>query len=66
MFVAFGDFFEFSNSFLDVFHHFAWQLKDGNWTSKLGKDVDISHKTLQAIEGEIYGIVRQILKRIAK
>ncbi len=43
--------------------HMARQLKNGNWTSKLGKDVDISHKTLQSIEGEIYGIVKQILKR---
>lgn len=43
--------------------HMARQLKDGNWTSKLGNDVDISHKILQSIEGEIYGIVKQILKR---
>ena len=38
--------------------HMARQLKNGNWTSKLGKDVDISHKTLQSIEGKTYGIVR--------
>jgi HAMP domain-containing protein len=43
--------------------HMARQLSDGKWTSKLGKDVDISHNTLQAIEGKVYGIVKQILKR---
>ncbi len=46
--------------------HMARQLNDGNWTSKLGKDVDISHKTLQTIEGETYGVVKQLLRRIVK
>jgi hypothetical protein len=43
--------------------HMARQLSDGKWTSKLGEDVDISHNTLQAVEGNIYGVVKQILKR---
>ena len=43
--------------------HMARQLPNGKWTSKLGKDVDISHNSLQSIEGKIYGEVKQILKR---
>lgn len=43
--------------------HMARQLSNGKWTSKLGQDVDISHDTLQSIEGTIYGEVKQILKR---
>jgi hypothetical protein len=43
--------------------HMARQLSDGKWTSKLGNDVDISHNTLQAVEGNAYGVVKQILKR---
>lgn len=46
--------------------HMARQLVSGRWTSKLGEDVDISHNTLQSIEGKIYGEVRQILKRSSK
>ena len=36
-----------------VFEH----LKDGE------QDVDISHNTLNSVEGNLYGIVKQILKR---
>ena len=43
--------------------HMARQLSDGKWTSKLGQDVDISHNSLQSIEGKNYGEVKQILKR---
>lgn len=43
--------------------HMARQLPNGKWTSKLGNDVDISHDTLQCLEGRVYGIVKQILKR---
>lgn len=43
--------------------HMARQLASGIWTSKLGADVDISHNSLQDVEGKIYGEVRQILKR---
>jgi hypothetical protein len=43
--------------------HMARQLSNGNRTSKLGEDIDISHNTLQAIEGNTYGVVKQILKR---
>ena len=43
--------------------HMARQLADGRWTSKLGQDVDITHNSLQNIEGNLYGFVKQILKR---
>lgn len=46
--------------------HMARQLSDGTWTSKLGQDVDITHKSLGSIEGKTYGIVKQILKRLSK
>ncbi len=43
--------------------HVARQLKEGMWTSKLGPDEDIEHNTLDALEGELYGAVTQVLKR---
>jgi hypothetical protein len=43
--------------------HMARQLSDGKWTSKLGNDVDISHNTLQSVEGNAYGVIKQILRR---
>lgn len=42
--------------------HAARQLLNGRWTSKLGSDVDIEHE-LRGIEGEVYGTVKQFLKR---
>lgn len=42
--------------------HAARQLDNGRWTSKLGQMEDIEH-TLEALTGEIYGEVAQILKR---
>ncbi|MBI1742619.1 hypothetical protein HYR54_06070 [Candidatus Acetothermia bacterium] len=43
--------------------HMARQLGSGIWASKLGKNVDIEHSTLQALEGPAYGNVVKILKR---
>jgi hypothetical protein len=43
--------------------HTARQLADSRWTSKLGSDMDIEHE-LHGIEGEVYGTVVQILKRL--
>ena len=43
--------------------HVARQLADGGWTSKLGQSVQIEHATLDALTGEAYGVVAQILKR---
>jgi hypothetical protein len=40
--------------------HAALQLPDGWWTSKLGPDEDILHRTPQALLGDLYGQVREI------
>jgi hypothetical protein len=45
--------------------HVARQLPNGGWTSKLGDDCDIEHKTLTALEGEQYGHARFFMKRPA-
>lgn len=42
--------------------HAARQLPKGEWTSKCGKAVDISH-TLESLEGDVYGMVAVILQR---
>lgn len=42
--------------------HAARQLPDGLWTSKLGKNIDVSH-TIEAMEGGFYGNVIQYLKK---
>lgn len=43
--------------------HAARQLISGVWTSKLGDAEDIEHNTLEALEGDVYGTVAQILRR---
>ena len=43
--------------------HMARQLADGSWTSKLGKNVDIHHSTVEAVEGPWYGKATQYLRR---
>ena|SRR5437879_4664187 len=43
--------------------HAARQLPDGRWTSKLGKQIDISHQ-LAGLEGPAYGQVRGFMKRV--
>ena len=45
-----------------AFKHVARQLRNGRWTSKLGKNVDILH-TLKGLEGPFYGQVDIVLKR---
>jgi hypothetical protein len=42
--------------------HAARQLPDGNWTSKLGRNIDITH-TLRGLEGSDYGQVAVFLRR---
>jgi hypothetical protein len=42
--------------------HAARQLKDGTWTSKLGRDIDISH-ALRGLEGPAYGNVVAFARR---
>lgn len=46
--------------------HVARQLFNGKWTSKLGQDEDIEHDKLQGLEGERYGQVSQVMKRLIK
>lgn len=43
--------------------HFARQLPNGKWTSKLGQHIDIEHDDLECLKGNIYGEWRVILKR---
>lgn len=43
--------------------HAAKQLCDGNWTSKLGQNHDISH-AIDALDGPQYGSVALFLKRV--
>jgi hypothetical protein len=43
--------------------HAARQLPDGWWTSKLGPDVDILHRTPQALVGDLYGQAQAIMRR---
>ena len=44
--------------------HAARQLANGRWSSKLGRWEDIEHG-LRDLEGESYGTVAQIMKRLA-
>jgi phenylalanyl-tRNA synthetase alpha subunit len=44
--------------------HVARQLSDGTWTSKLGQYEDIQHHTLEGLEGEKYGTVTIVMKRV--
>ena len=46
--------------------HAARQLPSGSWTSKLGQEEDIEHRTLDALTGEKYGTVVRIMKRPLK
>lgn len=43
--------------------HAARQLSTGEWTSKLGPAIDISHSTPEVLEGPSYGIVRAVMRR---
>jgi hypothetical protein len=46
--------------------HVARQRASGLWTSKMGKGRDIDHATVSALEGESYGRVAKIMKRLCK
>ncbi len=47
-----------------VVTHASRQLKDGIWTSKLGRNADISH-TLDGLDGRLYGTVISFMRRAA-
>jgi hypothetical protein len=42
--------------------HAARQLPNGSWTSKLGKDIDLTHQ-LADLEGPAYGTVVRVFKK---
>lgn len=42
--------------------HAARQLEDGDWTSKLGQDIDIRH-SLSDLEGKRYETIVKVMKR---
>ncbi len=46
-----------------LYTHVARQLLDGQWTSKIGQLEDITHVTVEALEGGDYGEVVQFMKR---
>ena len=46
-----------------LYTHAARQLHTGQWTSKLGRSVDIEHDTPEVVAGGVYGEVMQIMKR---
>ncbi len=43
--------------------HAARQLASGHWTSKLGRQEDIEHYTLEGLTGTAYGHVAEFLRR---
>ena len=43
--------------------HASRQLRNGKWTSKLGRNHDIQHGTPYTIQGSVYGEVYCIMKR---
>jgi hypothetical protein len=43
--------------------HAARQLSDGQWTSKLGVGIDITHKTPEVLVGPAYGTLVRFLKK---
>lgn len=43
--------------------HAARQLEGGEWTSKLGSNVDIRHKTPECVGGAVYGDVALFMRR---
>ncbi len=43
--------------------HAARQVEGGEWTSKLGRNVDIRHRTPGCIEGPLYGDVVMFMRK---
>ena len=43
--------------------HAAVQLPDGQWSSKLGADEDISHRTPESLDPDFYGSVDCYMRR---
>ena len=47
----------------DVPTHCARQLPNGAWTSKLGQNYDILHRSPESLEGGLYGVVAAYMER---
>ncbi len=45
------------------FAHVALQSLSGEWSSKLGELEDIEHASLSSLEGDVYGSVREFMRR---
>ncbi len=45
--------------------HASRQLRTGRWTSKLGNREDIEHESPTELEGDLYGEVKQYMRRPA-
>ncbi len=43
--------------------HAARQIEGGEWTSKLGQNVDIRHRTPECVEGPVYGDTVMFMRR---
>ena len=46
-----------------VWKHAARQTPNGGWTSKLGRDEDIEHTTLEGLCGALYGEVHCVMRK---
>jgi hypothetical protein len=46
-----------------MWSHAAKQLPSGEWSSKLGLEEDIAHKTAHCFGGSIYGNVAYVMRR---
>ncbi|MGI8809484.1 MAG: DUF7689 domain-containing protein [Acidimicrobiales bacterium] len=46
--------------------HAARQLRDGQWTSKLGEGIDITHGAPEDVGGGLYGEIVSFLQRPVK
>ena len=47
----------------EAWTHAARQVDDGEWTSKLGRDIDIRHKTPGCVGGPLYGEVALFMRK---
>ena len=46
--------------------HMARQCRDGRWTSKIGDYIDIKHELVEDVEGPLYGMAVQYMRRPSK
>ncbi len=46
-----------------MYTHAARQLPTGKWTSKLGREIDIEHDSVDDVAGGVYGEVLRLMRR---